>query len=1018
MDQEILKKLDSFNDNRYEYDKSLTVIDMFMASVEKYPDNKAVVFKDKVYTYRDADYYSDVLAAYLSQKGVKAGKVVAVLTPRSEAMVLVSLGILKTGAAFMALDPGYPEERLGFMCEDVDAGIIVAADELIETAKSIAAGKREIVLLSDIEKIVAEGKPVERSFEGPTADSLFTLIYTSGTTGVPKGVRLIESNLVAHIVWFEKEFELEPGWMLTAHSSFGFDASLQEIYPTLAAGAGVVVIPEEIKVDLPAIAELVRKENVRIVILTTQVGRQFALTMDCPSVKYVIVGGERLAPFEPVYPYIIANDYGPTETTISITTYNITKYEDDFPIGPAHCNTTTYIVDEDGNRVAPGEVGELWVAGPQVTGGYHNRPEENAKAFITNPFSNEDGYETVYKTGDLASYEDDGVIRFHGRRDGLVKIRGFRIELEEVEDAIRSHPDVEDAVVAAWDSPTGGKLLAAYIISDKDISKKELTSFIKERKPYYMVPSFFTKIYSIPLTQNGKVDKKALPKPELKDEEFVEPKNELEEKLCRAFEKALKLEKVSAEADFFDIGGDSLAVMRLIADSPELLLSFKVIFEGRTPVGIAEKLNKREETERPSDSGKEGYFFGPLQRQHYDWGNQIEEGFGLHCDATIHLGKNTDTERLAEAVRKVILAHPAVDARLKEMADGELRWVLPEHGLDDFKVELEHYSRAEYNEIRKSIRKKMNRPGERMFVTRIFIIKEEDGSETADFYFDFLHPIIDGDSIDIFTEDINAVYNGEEIREEEYSVFDYYNCIERELETENYQKEVKWNNDFVNSFTKKLSILKGDLDPKDENDTVDIFVKIDVDLEKMDAYCSEHSVTEGSLLAAAYGYMQAKCNGENSAVTLTIYNGRDDARYNRTMGAIYRHHPLCVRFDKDMSLADFVKQTEENILLCRAHALYHADPVPLITAFAYQGEDLPEKYEFCGDMASYEEIEDYEEENFDFFVHRREDGFYVNLTYNTLEYSKEFVDNFLRSYEKVIAAIFALKDINYLEEIV
>ena len=298
-----------------------------------------------------------------------------------------------------------------------------------------------------------------------------------------------------------------------------------------------------------------------------------------------------------------------------------------------------------------------------------------------------------------------------------------------------------------------------------------------------------------------------------------------------------------------------------------------------------------------------------------------------------------------------------------------------------------------------------------MFVMRLFAITEADGTVAKEFYFDFLHPIIDGDSINIFLEDVDAAYRGETPETEEYSIFDYYDQIEDTIDTPAYKKEQQWNADFVSSFTTHPGELAGDLEPGDDNVTKDMMLPLHVGLKAVDAFTKVNGVTDGTVLAAAFGLLQSLANGEKASVVLTIYNGRDDIRYERTMGAVYRHYPLCVRWQEDMTASRFVKETQENILLCRRHALYEGDPAPLIAAFSYQGEDIEDEFTFCGAPARYEEIEDYEDEIFDFFLHRRKDDFYVNLTYNTLAYSEAFVDRFLKNYASVIHGLTAGKSI-------
>ncbi len=1003
--KETLRTLDGFNQTAHEYDRISTVVDLFRVRAAEFPDHIAVVYEDKSYTYAEVDDISDRLASYLHRQGLGRGDAVPVFIPRSEYMVIASLGVLKAGCAYEPLDPNYPDERLAFMAKDASAKLILVDDSLLPRLGNFRdfSGKR--LCLSEIADLPKPEATELAEIAPPEPEDLFTLIYTSGTTGVPKGVRLLHRNLMAYAAWYRRFFAPTEKARITCYNSYGFDGSLTDMYPALTVGAAVIVIPEEKKLDLPALADIIRKHRVSIADLPSQVGRQFALTMDCPSLKYIVGGGEKLVPFEPVYPYVFANEYGPTETTVAITCYNMTEYEPDIPIGTPMDNTAIYIVDSAGRRVPPGALGELWAAGVQVTGGYLNRPEKTREVFVPNPFSKEPGYETAYRTGDIVRYRQDGNIEFVGRRDGLVKIRGFRVELAEVEGVLHDFPSVKNAAVVALDNPAGGKYIAAYVVGNEPIDKAALADFIRERKPPYMVPAAIVQIDAIPRNQNGKLNRKALPVPEIhaREKEYVPPKNETEAELARGFAVALGMERVGAEEDFFEAGGDSLGIVRLLSECRDLKLNFHLIYEGKTPRGIAALLARRNADSAGSGKQRETHFFGPLHELHYDWGNSLEEGYGLHCDATVYLAPDTDMERLAMAVEKTLLAHPAVDARLTDAGDGTLRWKPGD--LEGMKPSIREISREDYDALKENIRQPLNKPETRMFVMRLFVIREVDGTASKEFYFDFLHPIIDGDSINIFLADVDAAYRGEELAPEEYSIFDYYDEMEDMIGTPAYREEQQWNHDFVRSFTERPGELPGDLDPKGENDTRDIMVPIHVDLHAVDAFTKAQGITDGTLLAAAFGLLQGRNNGEQAAAILTIYNGRDDIRYERTMGAVYRHYPLCVRWQEDMTAGSFVKETQENIMLCRRHVLYEGDPVPLIAAFAYQGEDVDGPFDFCGGKARYEEIEDFEEENFDFFLHRRRDDFYVNLTYNTKEYSEDFVARFLKDYASVIHAL-------------
>ena len=1008
---ETMKILDSFNETVHAYNKTDTIIEQFCARAAECPDNLAVVYEDKSYTYAEVQGLAFRLAACVARQGLGRGDTVAVFIPRCEYMVIASLGVMRAGCAYEPLDPNYPDERLAFMVKDANVRLIIVADELLPRLDNFKEFDGTVLRISEISSMPQPDATTLAQIQFPCPDDLFMLIYTSGTTGVPKGVRLLQKNLMAYAAWYRRYFAATEQFRVTCYNSYGFDGSLADMYPALTVGAGIVVIPEEKKLDLPALAEIINKHHIVVADLPAQVGRQFALTMDCPELKYIVVGGETLVPFKPVHPYIVANEYGPTEATVSITCYSMTEYEPDIPIGKPMDNTAIYIVDGAGRRVPPGALGELWVAGIQVAGGYLNRPEKTKEAFVPNPFSQEPDYETAYRTGDMARYRLDGNIEFIGRRDGLVKIRGFRVELAEVEGVVRDFPSVKNAAVVACDNPAGGKFIAAYVVADEPIDREALAAFIRERKPPYMVPAAIVQMDAIPQNQNGKLDKRALPKPEVYVTEtpYVAPANETEAALVHGFAIALGMEKVSAEEDFFAAGGDSLSVVRLLAECRDLKLNFNLVYEGKTPAGIAKLLAQRQEKEQAVVIHRDTHFLGPLQALHYEWGNDLEEGYGLHCDAHVYLAPETDLERLAAAIEKTLLAHPAVDARLVAAEEGKFRW--RQGDLRNLKPAVETINREEFEALKPHLRQPMNRPGIRMFVMRLFAITEADGTVAKEFYFDFLHPIIDGDSINIFLEDVDAAYRGETPETEEYSIFDYYDQIEDTIDTPAYKKEQQWNADFVSSFTSHPGELAGDLEPGDDNVTKDMMLPLHVDMKAVDAFTKTNGVTDGSILAAAFGLLQSMANGEQASVVLTIYNGRDDIRYERTMGAVYRHYPLCVRWQEDMTASRFVKETQENILLCRRHALYEGDPAPLIAAFSYQGEDIEDEFTFCGAPARYEEIEDYEDEIFDFFLHRRKDDFYVNLTYNTLAYSEAFVDRFLKNYASVIHGLTAGKSI-------
>ena len=564
VDGERLKELDGFNHYSLPVDGTQTIVSLFRTQARMTPDAPAVNFQDITYSYARADALTDRIAAAIAARGLGAEDVVSVLIGRGEWMALASLGILKAGCAYQPLDPSYPEERLQFMIADAAAGLLVADRELLPLLKDY---KGPVLTTEELEKL-PEG-PVP---EGPKPENLFILLYTSGSTGVPKGVMLEHRNLVNFCAWYRRYYGLESGSKVAAYASYGFDACMMDLYPALTTGACVCIIPEETRHDMGQLDAFISRKGITHSFMTTQVGVMYAKNFPRnPSLKHLSVGGEKLVSMDPPS-YGFHNGYGPTECTIFSTVFDVRKKEANIPIGHALDNCFMYVTDGDFRRLPVGAAGELLIAGAGVGRGYLNRPDKTAETFIENPFS---ARMRAYRSGDIVRFRPDGNIEFVGRQDGQVKIRGFRIELKEVEEVLRECPGVKDVTVQAFDSPSGGKFIAAYVVAEGKFDSRAAAAFIKERKPPYMVPAAFVQLDRIPLNVNQKVDRKALPNPTPdSSQDYVAPEGELEKKLCEIFAKVLSMEKVGATDNFFDLGGSSLMVTNVLVQAEKQGLQF------------------------------------------------------------------------------------------------------------------------------------------------------------------------------------------------------------------------------------------------------------------------------------------------------------------------------------------------------------------------------------------------------------------------------------------------------------
>ena len=587
--------LDSFNQNDVDYDNTQTVVSLFRRQVEQHPDNIAMVYHDVRLTYKQVDEQSERIAQYVQSLGLGSEDVVSILIPRSKWMVVASMGVLKAGCAYQPLDPSYPAERLNFMMQDAGAKLLIADEELRPIVDEYQG---KVLLTKDIDALPAATAPVKADI---TPSSLFIMLYTSGSTGTPKGCQLEHGNLVCFCHWYHRYYDLKPEHKVAAYASYGFDACMMDMYSALTCGAAVYIIGEDIRLNLPDLNDYFNREGITHSFMTTQVGCQFAMNFDNHSLLHLSVGGEKVLPLTPPTAYQLHNGYGPTECTIFTTTYPMKEFEQNAPIGKPLDNLRLYIVDKQLNRLPVGAVGELWVSGPQVSRGYLNRPEKTAETYLTNPFTTDAKYSRVYRTGDIVRYLSDGNIQFVGRRDGQVKIRGFRIELKEVEAVIREFPGIKDATVQAFDYENGGKYIAAYIVSDEQVDIKELNAFIGKQKPSYMIPAATMQIDSIPLNQNQKVNRKALPAPVIQaaDHEYVEPKNEQERLFAQIFGDILSMDKVSATDNFFELGGTSLMVTKVIieCDKAGYHVIYGDVFTHPTPRLLAQFVSGEAPTE-------------------------------------------------------------------------------------------------------------------------------------------------------------------------------------------------------------------------------------------------------------------------------------------------------------------------------------------------------------------------------------------------------------------------------------
>ncbi len=586
-----------WNDTHKNYPSDKRIHELFEEQVERTPDSVAVVFEGEAVTYRELNRRANQLAHYLIGLGVGPEVLVGICLERSMKMVVAVLGVLKSGGAYIPLDPSYPRERLRFMLEDAQATLVLTQDRLAESFSRLSA--RVICPDRYREEIALQG---EKNPETEAqADNLAYVIFTSGSTGKPKGVQVQHRTAMNLLSDVRERLRLNGQDTSLFVASLSFDISVMELFLPLSLGARVVVVSSEVAADGPRLMDQLSTFRATVMHATPATWRLLIQAGWQGRLAVILCGGEALQPDLAAQLSTrgtsVWNLYGPTETTIysSAALYQSELYGGKVSIGRPIANTRIYLLDGDLRSVPIGVAGELYIGGAGVARGYLNRSEMTAEKFIPDPYSVEPGAR-LYRTGDLTCYLPDGNIEYLGRIDHQVKIRGFRIELGEIESVLSQHPTVLENVVMAREDTSGDNRLVAYVITRNkaSVTISALRDFLKEKLPDYMMPSQFVFLDSLPLTPNGKLDRAALPQPDQTRPElmitFVAPRTPVEELLAKLWAEVLKLERVGIDDNFFELGGHSLLATQVVSrvrQAFQMELPLRSLFENPTIEGFA-----------------------------------------------------------------------------------------------------------------------------------------------------------------------------------------------------------------------------------------------------------------------------------------------------------------------------------------------------------------------------------------------------------------------------------------------
>ena len=798
--------LNKFNNTDFEYDKSKTLIDLFEDVVNTTPENIAVIYDSKEYSYKQLNNMANIVAASISDQLKEKHQKIAVLCKKSAWTLASFLGIMKSGNSYIPIDTEYPEDRIKYILEDSNCSLIIAPEE-----NEISKKYKNKIILEDLD----DSKPIKYKSKANPEDLAY-IIYTSGTTGKPKGVKIKHKNIVNTLIWRKNFYKFDKNITVFQVPSFSFDSSVEDIFTPLNSGSKLI-IPSSPKIDVNEMCEAIQKYNVNHFLVVPSLYKILLLEKSeyLKTLKFVTIAGEAFnmtlvkEHFEKLPNVRLINEYGPTENSVCSTYYELTKDDEEIYIGKPINNCKCYVLNSNMCLLPENTPGELYVSGPGVSEGYLNKPEMTEAKFLDNPF---DGEYKLYKTGDIVKLCSNGNLKFIGRIDDQVKLNGFRIELKEIEQNILQNKDIQDVVVAKKVGLNDKPILIAYIIAKtKDFDSSKLYKSLRANLPAYMVPTI-VKLDSFPLTPNGKVDVKKLPLPDLTNvkKEIVEPRDEFDKKLIDIVSKTLHVSNISLNDTIFTLGGDSLSA---------ITLSAKLSSEYGMQVGIKELLSDlsiqdlADLLKGQSSSGtvktytiekapkQEFYPLSSAQRRiYYNTKMVNEKNTVYNLPGYIIADELLDKNKLQNVFNTIINRHSALRTSFVVNEDKIVQKVADSI---DFEIPVFENTEDEMEDIIRKFPKPFNLEKAPLFRAELHYI---DKTKTL-LLIDSHHIVMDGAGLNNLILEINSLYSGKTLDElpinyTDYSVWENkFNLSDKIVPFENY-----WVHKFEGSEFSELNL--------------------------------------------------------------------------------------------------------------------------------------------------------------------------------------------------------------------
>ncbi|TRX30262.1 amino acid adenylation domain-containing protein, partial [Flavobacterium sp. ZT3R18] len=916
-----------FNDTKVDYPTDKTIVDLFEEQVLRTPDHTAVVFEGKSLTYRELNEKSNQLAYYLRETyDIQSDDLVGIKLDRSELMITAILGTLKSGGAYVPIDVNYPEDRIAYIEKDSNCKVVLDQEEIISfNLERFRYGK------SNLSK---SGTPKDLAY----------IIYTSGTTGNPKGVMIEHHSLFNYLQWCsEFYFDKQEEGNFGVFSSLSFDLTVTSIYLPLIRGNKIKIISNDLSSD-EVLADYISNASELDSIKLTPSHLELLKDLELKEspLQKIVVGGESLLKkqvegiFQQNRALTIYNEYGPTESTVGCIVKRITD-ENLITIGKPIANTQIYILDDLLALVPAGVPGKLYISGAGLARGYLNREDLTAEKFISNPFI---AGQRMYDTGDLASWLADGDMVFLGRKDSQVKIRGFRIELGEIESVILAYFDTIIQAVVEAKTINEDKVLVAYLVS-KSVDKSALRDFLESRLPDYMIPSFFVELDVIPLTPNGKADRKALPDVSGGDiirNEYVLPRNETEQKLVSIWEEVLGIAQIGITDNFFELGGHSLIVAQVINRIYKQLgktLSFKVFFANPTIGELTQYLKDITYFAIPKAPELVSYPLSASQTRMWILNQLNDTSLAYNISTGLRIYGIIDFYKFEKSLRFLINRHEILRTYFKVNENGEVRQNIISADDLNFRIVNEDFSLIEdYEMYLSNYLTEKNRSSfdlEQAPLIQSFLIKLRE--EEYVFFLSMHHIIADGWSLQILMLEFIKVYNKfiseKEVNLPELNIQykDYAVWLTDELQEKKQQESAQY---WINQFSGELPIFdlpSSKIRPivKTNNGATIQHEFSKSFLDKLKYFSKSQDATLFMTLISGINAMLYRYSGQSDIIIGTPVAGREHPDLENQLGLYLNTLAIRTRFKEKNSFSDLIAAERETLLGAYEHQGYPFD---------------------------------------------------------------------------------------------